>query len=107
NPRLYRILAGRLEHICELLARGGARLSLTTRLDVDAPATDPADIARDREIGRRLHSTRVIDRRAGSCFELVESDEIGVVAIAAGGHGTVVQGQRLRRHEGRIDLSKG
>ena len=46
GPRLDRVLAGGLDHVGELRAGGGGGLRLAARADVDAPAADPADVAR-------------------------------------------------------------
>ncbi len=63
----------------------------------------PTHMARGREseVERRLHTAGVVRDVARAGLELVQRDHVVVEAVAARGHRTVIQRERLRRDEGR------
>jgi hypothetical protein len=102
HPGLDRVFAGALDEVMELAARGRGALRLAA-LDVDAPAADPGHVAREVQVERRLDAARVIGHLAVAGLELPEPDDVAVVAVAAARDGPVVESERLRQHQRRID----
>ena len=105
DPRFDGVLAGRSDQLMELAARGRRGLRLAGA-DVDAPAADPRDVAAQREVRRRIDAAGVERGAALAALELVERDQVVLVAVAAGGDRAVEQRQRLAGDQVRIDLRR-
>ena len=116
GPRFDRILTRGRDQLLELAAGGRRGLSLCGgRLEDDTPTANPIEVrpsrAREREIRGRIDTARIEHGVARARLELIQSDRVLLVAIAARSHRAVVQGECLAdhgtgRHFGRLNLAR-